>query len=119
MQAIGTLIQTVADDFVRLQRDIDLNNFHRLAQYAITWQKVRPMSPELADALIPSTQSLSHVAVDVNFQFVRTAAREFSLELSILNLGYATKFGSAQFGRCSIHVELTRDNSAPRRLSNG
>jgi hypothetical protein len=117
MRAIGNLLQTIADDFVRLQHEIDRGNFARLSQYAQVWREIRSASPELAETLLPSTQSLNYVTVDVNCQIIRAAMQE--LELSILNLGYATKFELAQFGRCNIQIQLTRDNSAPRRPSNG
>ena len=117
MRVIQNLVQTIAGDFVRLHHEIDRANFDRLSQYARVWHDIRSVSSGLADQLIPSIQSLNDATVDVNCQLVRTATQE--LELSILNLGYATKFELAQFGRCSIQIKLTRDNSTLRRPSNG
>lgn len=117
MRAIKNLIQAVADDFVRVQRDIDFANFDRLSRYAPIWEEVRRLTPELADALIPPTQSLTHANTNISFHITRSATQEF--ELSILNLGYATKFELTQFAGCSIQIQLNRDNSIPRRPVNG
>jgi hypothetical protein len=115
MQPLRELISSLADDFVRVQGVVDAANVERLTAYAPIWNLARPSYPELADSLIPSTQSLLKATVDVAFQVMHSSSQEFDIGIAILNLGYSTKFQQSHFGRCTIHVELIRDNSMPRR----
>jgi hypothetical protein len=119
MQPLQDLISSIADDYVRSQRDVDVANADRLQGYLPFWNRVRPVFPELAEYLIPPIQSLHRANVKVNFQVVRSSSQEFHIGISILNLGYSTKFQQARFGRCTIHVDLIRDSSLPRRPFNG
>ena len=119
MQVLDAVIGTIADDFVRLQHHLDAASFDRLSKYAQLWRVMHPVTPEIADALIPSMQAMPQADVTVQMAVTRSLAREAAVELSILNLGYATKFQHTDLSSCTIQVRLRRDDSNSRRFTNG
>ena len=105
---IQDILVRAGDAFVQVQETLDLDNCYRLLGYLPIWRMARPLMPQLADDLIPSTRAVTRMSVDVEFQFTRTESRETAVEVALLNIGYSSRFEQSRFGRCSLQFTLNR-----------